>query len=616
MSHRYFFALFNLICILSVQIPSTSIAAEEDVQELKPIEVKAARNKLPIENLPTSVTVISNEQIEEKNYINVEEMLREELGMDIVQNGALGSTTSVFMRGAGSNSTLVMVDGIQVNSNTTGSFNFSNILAENIERVEILRGPQSTSWGADAVGGVINLVTKRGKGEPTHSFLFEGGSFSTFKESLSSSGGNDLLDYSVTATRIDSEGISSANENRGNDEEDGYQNTSVSLRTGINFLEDGRFDFIGHYIRSRIEFDDFEFGVGSVDGPPFTRGEQYYIALPLEKRITPWWHVRFNPNYAFDETRARNQTFADTDIFSRTTTLDLQNTFDFLNYFSVVLGGEYQNRNGQSNGTGIDEDLDNRSVYMQAVFDYKDRIVLTGGFRYDDNDPFEDALTYKFEGAYRIKKWGTRLRAAGSTGFRAPTINDLFFPGFSNPDLKPEESTSWEAGFDQTLFDGMVTLSSVYFDSDFENLIQFSLDTFMPENVAKAKSKGVETTLKVLLPYDFTLKVNHTWNDTFDLETKRRLRRRAEHKFHTNIQHNWKDKVTSLLGITYKSNTEDGASGNTDPYVVLRGAVQYKLNRHIKLTLRGENLLDEEYEEVVGFGTPGAAAYAGFVLTY
>ncbi len=612
---KSFYVLLLTIFAVCISFSAPSFADENKAEVLAPIKIQASRGVLDKKNLPSSITVIDRKQIEEKKYINIEDMLREELGLDVVQNGTLGSNTAVFMRGAGSSSTLVLVDGVQVNSNTTGAFNFSNILTENIDRIEILRGPQSTLWGADAVGGVINLVTKRGRGAPTHSFSFEGGSFNTFKEVLASSGGNERADYSITAARIDSEGISSANEDNGNDEEDGYQNTSVSLRTGLNFLEDGRVDFIGRYINSKIEFDNFLFGTGSVDGPPFSNTESFYLALPVKKSLASWWDVKFNPNFSYDELRSRNQTFADSDIFSRTYTLDLQNTFNFAKFYSLILGGEYQSRNGANNGSSINKDLENRSVYLQGIFNYEDRVVLTGGFRYDDNDPFEDALTYKFEGAYRFG-WGTRIRAAKATGFRAPTVNDLFFPGFGNPDLEPEENDSWEAGFDHSFLDGNLTVSSVYFDQDFDNLIQFDLSTFMPENVAKAKSKGVETSLRVKLIHDFVLTLNHTWNDTFDEDTRRRLRRRAEQKFHANLQRNWNDKLNTLVGLTYKSDTEDGTAGSTDDYVVFRTAIIYKHNKHIKFTVRGENLFDEKYEEVVGFGTAGASAYAGFIFTY
>lgn len=592
-------------------------AASQSVEVLQPLMIEATRENLPLKDLPTSASVITRKDIEEKNYINVEDMLREELGLDVVQSGSLGANTTVFMRGAGSSSTLVMVDGVQINSNTTGAFDFSNIQTDNIERVEILRGPQSTVWGADAVGGVINIVTRKGKGKPRHYFSFEGGSFTTFKETLGSSGVFGDIDYSVTASRTDTEGFSSANEKNGNTEKDGYQNTSLSIRTGINLMQgNARANFIGHYTKSRIEYDDFVFGTGNIDGPPYSTTESFSIVTPFTFNVSAWWDIKLSPSLSYEELRSRNQTFADSDIISRTHSIDLQNNFNFADYYSVILGGEYQNRNGVNEGSTIDSDLDNKSVYLQGIFDYQGEVVLTGGFRHDENNKFDDTTTYKFEGAYRFKKLGTRIRASYGTGFRAPTINDLFFPGFSNPNLKPEENESWEIGLDQSLFDGKVKFSTVYFDSNYDNLIQFSSVTFRPENIAKVSSKGVESTLDWNLPNNFVLGLRHTWNDAIDDSTGKQLRRRAEHKLHANLYHNWCDKLKSTLGLTFRGETNDGSSGALNPYVVVRASLVYQYNKNLKLTLRGENLFDEEYEEVVGFGTAGVSGFAGFTYSF
>jgi vitamin B12 transporter len=612
LSVRSFILLLFLFLIFN---PGKAIS--QGVKVLQTLTIEATRENLPLEDLPTSVSVITRKDIEEKNYINVEDMLREELGLDVVQSGTLGGNTTVFMRGAGSSSTLVMVDGVQVNSNTTGAFDFANIQADNIERIEILRGPQSTVWGADAVGGVINIVTRKGKGKPRHYFSFEGGSFTTFKETLGSSGGIGDFDYSVSASRTDTEGFSSANEKNGNTEKDGYQNTSLSARTGINFMQgNARAEFIGHYIRNHVEFDDFVFGTGNIDGPPYSSQEAFSITTPFTFNVADWWDIKLSPSFAYEEVRSRNQTFGDSDIISRNHSVDLQNNFNFADYYSVILGGEYQNRNGVNEGSSIDSDLDNKSVYLQGVFDYQGEIVLTGGFRHDVNNKFDDVTTYKFEAAYRFKKIGTRIRAAYGTGFRAPTINDLFFPGFSNPDLKPEENKSWEIGLDQSLFDGKVNFSTVYFDSNYDNLIQFSFATFRPENIGKVSSKGVESSLDLQLPNNFSLGLSYTWNEAIDDSTGDQLRRRAEHKFHANLFHNWCDKLKSTLGLTFRGETNDGSSGALNPYVVVRASLIYQYNKNLKLTLRGENIFDEEYEEVVGFGTAGVSGFAGFTYSF
>ncbi|MCZ6513583.1 MAG: TonB-dependent receptor plug domain-containing protein, partial [Nitrospinae bacterium] len=242
---KFFNSFIMTFCILMIPM---AVTAEDNEEELKAIEITATRTSIEEENPASALTVITQEEIQQKQHMQVKDILREQLGLNVVTSGRLGASSSVFMRGANSASTLVLIDGVQVKSNTTGSFDLQHLQKDNIERIEILRGPQSTLWGADAVGGVINIVTKKGKGEPTHSIAFEGGSFETFKETITSSGALVKFDYSLSASRTDSDGFSSFNEDRGATEKDGYGNTSLSIRLGDSFMGDGRWEVISRYV--------------------------------------------------------------------------------------------------------------------------------------------------------------------------------------------------------------------------------------------------------------------------------------------------------------------------------------------------------------------------------
>ena len=403
-----------LFFISFIDVPVIS-AGEDEVIELGPVPVKAVRSTMTKEDIPSSITIITEKEIKEKQYTQVLNLLREELGMDVVQTGPLGATTSVFLRGANSASTLVLVDGIQVNSNTTGAFNFADLSTDNIERIEILRGPQSTLWGADAVGGVINIVTKKGKGKPSHSFTFEGGSYATFRESIHSSGALGKFDYSFGASRTDSDGFSSANVNRGNPEEDGYENTTVSTRFGYNFQEDGRVEFIGRYIRSLFEFDS-----SGKDADNRSSTDTIYIAVPIQKTFGGWWDVSINPNLSYDETFTNDPSFGNSNILNRTYTLDLQNNLELSKFHSIIFGADLQIQNGINEENSLKKDLYTQGYFFQALFHYFDRFVFTGGFRHDINSVFEDKTTYKIDAAYTHKETRTRIHAAHSTGIRAP----------------------------------------------------------------------------------------------------------------------------------------------------------------------------------------------------
>ena len=417
-----------MICILL--LPMTPFA-EDNKEDLQAIEITSTRTSIKEENQATSITIITQEEIQRKQHMQVKDILQEQLGTNVVTVGPMGGISSVFMRGANSQSTLVMIDGVQVNANTTGGFNFANLQMDNIERIEILRGPQGTLWGGDAVGGVINIITKKGKGKPTHSLAFEAGSFETIKEILSSSGSINNFDYSLSASRTDSDGFSSASEELGATEDDGYGSTNLTTRLGMDFFDDGRVDFIGRYQKARNEFDN---GFGPVDGPHLTLTEAFTVALPVQKSITSWWDTKINTNFSYED--------LDTPIFTsrvlnRTYTVDFQNNLELGKHFSAVLGYEYQVTNGSNRGQNFSFNNRSQGFYLQGNFNYKDTVFLAAGFRENVNSKFDDQLTYKFEGAFIPKDTGTKFRASYATGFRVPTVNDLFFAPFNNPNLSP-----------------------------------------------------------------------------------------------------------------------------------------------------------------------------------
>jgi len=611
---RSFSLVLSFFCLSLILSGGAPLHAAEDSVDLEPLSVTRTRTSAT----PSAITVITQKEIKEKQYTQVLNLLREEVGMEVVQSGPLGTATSVFMRGAGSSSTLVLVDGVQVNSNTLGSFNFADITIENIEKIEILRGPQSTLWGSDAVGGVINIITKRGKGKPRHSLSFEGGSFGTFKESINSGGDLGFMDYSVAVSRTDSEGFSAANENRGNTENDGYENTTVSTRLGRNFLDDGRIDFIGRFTKVINEFDSF----GFVDGKPFSKSDAYYLALPIQKSLMDRWDIKINPTLAYEFLRTLDPGgfTKKSHILNRTHGVDVQNNVEINRYFSTTFGYEYESRNGVNEESSLRATIINNGFYVQTQCQCGESLVLTAGFRHDINSVFRDPTTYKFSGAYRFLKTGTRVRGVYATGFRAPSLNELFFPNFGTLSLKPEESTSWEVGLDQNLMDDKVSIAVTYFETDFENLIQ-TVDlggfVFRAQNVAKATVKGVETAININLPQNFRVSTTYTWLKARN-DNGEPLVRRAEHNFTVNLNHTWREKLNSLVGVRVRSDTRSNSTGTniTSAFTTVRAALSYQVNKNLRLTARGENLFNENYEENFGFGTAGVSGYGGFTWTF
>ena len=292
--------------------------------------------------------------------------------------------------------------------------------------------------------------------------------------------------------------------------------------------------------------------------------------------------------------------------------MDFQNNLEISQLFSAVLGYEYQVTNGSNRGNNFSFNNHAQSIYLQGIFNYKDIAFLTAGLRENVNSEFDDQLTYKFEGALISKELGTKFRASYATGFRVPTINDLFFPGFSNPNLRPEESKNWELGLEQKLLQDQITLGVSYFNAEYDDLIIFIFPS--PVNVASAESQGIESFIRYNMTDNMNLTANYTWNEAVD-DTNQPLQRRPRGIVSGTLHHNWDKKLDSLVTVQYRSGMISG-SGRVGGRTLVRAALSYRLNKNWKLTARSENLFDKKYEESVGFGTAGISGYAGVVYTF
>jgi vitamin B12 transporter len=618
----------TIIMITCALLLPLNAFAEDNEEELKAIEITATRTSIEEDNPASALTIITQEEIKQKQHMQVKDILREQMGVNVVTSGRLGAPSSVFMRGANSASTLVLIDGVQVKSNTTGSFDLQHLQMDNIERIEILRGPQSTLWGADAVGGVINIVTKRGKGAPLHSASLEGGSFSTFKETLSSSGSLNNIDYAFTASRTDSEGFSEFNKDRGATEKDSYINNTFSTKAGYNFWDDARVELITRLTRAKNDFDGFNADVPRNK----STSETFYFATPFQKSIAKWWDAKINLNFNYDKLKSidNNIFIGNSLITSRTYTIDFQNNISFNKTFSAIFGFEYQITNGE-NTTGASAfspasffEFENKSqgYYLQSTATLFESLSLTAGFRQDFNTRFDNKLTYKFEGAYKIETEPVdiKIRAAYSTGFRAPSINQLIFPNFGNINIRPEESENREVGIEFNLLAGRLSFGSNYFNVDYTDLIEAVLIDpvffiFEAQNVGSTSSEGVESFIKLQVLSNLDLTASHTWNNAVNDRTGFTLGRRPKNIFSLSLHHNWNKKLDSIMTVNYRS-ALDQASNRVGGRAIVRAAVSYQLDKNWKLTARGENLLDKDYEEPFRIGTQGIAGYAGVIYSF
>ncbi len=590
--------------------------------ELGPVVVTATKTEVPLKEVTSSVTVITENEIQDKKAKTVLEVLRDVPGMDVAQTGGPGGMTSIFMRGGNSSHTLVLIDGVRVNDATTGAFDFADLTVDNIERIEIVRGPQSTLYGSDAIGGVINIITKRGKGAPAVSLSAEAGSYQSFRESVGVTGATPSLDYSLSVARFDTDGFSRADERNGNTEKDGYGNTTVSSRLGMNLGTVGQLDLTARYTNAKVDLDGCGFTVCPVDDPNYVQDNySQLISARYSRPLTSWWNQQLELAFNRDELKGHDPDPADVfnnyDIDTQGRHLDWQHHFSIGETDLLTLGYEYQGQRGKEKDA-FDKTISDSAVYVQNQHQVSDLFSEVVGVRADYNSRFGDEITYKAEAAYRVPVTGTRLRAAYGTGFHGPTLNDLFFPGFGNPNLKPETSKSVEGGVEQSLFSGKVNLRGTYFHTSFENLIVFDSATFLPQNIGKAMAKGTELEFHFSPIQAVTLKANYTYTGTRNEENDKELPRRPRQKASTGLNLKPLPSLNLQCDLHYVGKRFDDTA-NTAPvgaYTLVHMAGSFDLTKTVQIFARVENLFDRKYEEVLGFGTAGRSAYGGVQVTF
>ncbi len=625
-----FCSIFLVIVVISfLCVP---LLHAEDETELSPVVVTATRSEQPLEAATASVTVISGKELEEKQFTTVGDALRQIVGVDVVQTGGPGGLTSLFLRGANSQHTLVLVDGIQVNNPTTGGFDFADLTTDNIERIEIIRGPQSTLYGSDAIGGVINIITKMGRGKPTVTFSAEGGSYNTGRGAAAVSGQFGPVDYSLTVSHEETKGFSRA---ASGSEADGYVNTALSSKIGLS-IGDGRLEFTGRYTIARTELDGFNFGSGTplfgpADDPnAVQRSQNLVLGAQFQKPLSPWWNQTFSGSLNLQR-NIHNQ-FGEFSTSSQR--LDWQHDLSMGESLLLTVGSEYEGESGENAGDPALHTITNVGLYGQTVLHASNGYSQVVGVRYDNNNRYGNVFTYKAEAAYLFSPTQTKVRASLGTGFHGPTVQDLFYPGSANPNLKPEKSQTAEAGIEQSFLDKRVVISVTQFRTLFDDLIVFQSDPVncvppfalfgaCPVNVDRARAEGQEITATVRPIHTLVITAGYTHTVSKNRDTGELLVLRPRGRGHVGISVRPIDPWTVALDIDYVGRRNDTIYSACDPvtfscptgllhsYWLVRFATQYEVTPHLQIFGRVENLTNVSYQETFGYKTAGISAFGG-----
>jgi vitamin B12 transporter len=635
-------AIATLAVILLFSLIDQPLFAEE-ILELEHVLVTARLQPITLGEVGSSVTVITSEEIEKKQVKYLSELLRDVPGFSVSQAGGAGSQTQVRVRGAEANQLLVLMDGVRANDPAaSGEFQYQFALTSNIERIEIIRGPQSATWGSDAIAGVINIIRKKDVEDRYLSGNIEAGSFDSFNASVDGGYSGKVFQVSGGLSYLDTDGT---NVSRAGNEDDGAENTTGNIALEFDAGEKFSLRFSGQWIDATSEYDDFDyFDTGlPEDADRETETNQSFLTgeLLYEPKQKPW-----SGSFSVNRMDSDNDNFADGLWTSSTaaTTLDYRLragvALDEAQNHRLGFALEHENVDFSQRGEASiygdpnqDQSYDVNAYAMEYIGNPFTGFTWTASLRLDDYSDFDNATTWQLAASYQLSPT-LRLRSSAGTGSKAPTFIERF--GFyedyfiGNPNLKPESSEGWEIGLDTRWASDRYQLELVYFNQDLKDEIDgfvFDPDTFFftaQNKDSDSTRKGIETVFDARLGKSFTFVATYTYTDAREEDPLGSMVievRRPRHVASLSADYSFAQNRGNLnLNLDYSSSQQDDFFSpitfvaervTIDAYAVVNLAGSWKLTKSLKLTARISNLFDKMYEEVLGFVRPGRAVYAG-----
>ena len=621
--------------VCATVLTSLCAVAQEQPQKKPPLEnlvVSAGRTPMDISQSGSAITVIDREQLENRGSAFLLDVLRDVPGLAVSRSGGFGATTQIRLRGSEANHVLVVIDGVEINDPSLGdAVDFAHISARNLQRVEVIRGPQSALWGSDAIGGVISIVTREAVDRLSMSGFVEGGSFSSQQAGFNISGRGDSYSYSGSMSLLDTDGV---NVSRSGDEKDGYDNQTFNFKTQLNLKEDW---LIGASVRrtaATTQFDPTSFVSGlPEDGDRVTEVDRTYASV-FSNLASDSWNHQFELNLLDTDNRNFSDGVAGTRQSAERLTASYQGVLDFQSQ-SLVFAFEYEEDDFTQRGSSLfgdpnqDQIISNRGSVVEYRNNGFEPLNFALSARYDSSSAFDDVLTYRLTASYELSS-ETRFRLAVGSGQKRPTFTELFgfFPDqfVGNPNLEPEQSVSWEIGIDQYL--GPIRGEITYFNERLEDEINgfvFDPNTFSftaANQDGTSHRQGLEFALAGEIGGRFRYNASYTYTDADEPNGlgERIELRRPRHKASANLNFSATSNANLNLNLTYNGTQQDlffppfpdpSQVVDLETYLLLNIAGRWDFSPRFAVSARLENLLDEDYEEVFGFRAPGVGAYLG-----
>jgi vitamin B12 transporter len=599
---------------------------------------------VPAYTIGNAITVVTGEELRQRQVRDASEALRSLPGVSVSRSGGLGNITQVRIRGAEAPHTLVLIDGIEANTTADGEFDFSNLSADDLERIEIIRGPLSSLYGSNALGGVINIITRGGRGPLALTLRSEAGTLGTRDFAARLSGGSDSAHIAVSSHWRETNGFNIA---PFGDERDGSRLTSLGLKGGVRLLDGITLDFTMRYIDKFADRDGFG-GLGTlgiaVDDPSVLNHRVFLGGANLrwdmlEGKLTHEFRVTRNDSVTSDNDSTfglfRNVSEADKAAYLATYRLDTPAIWAKHSFSALVAREAEQFRSKGAFGLGGDGERSQLAFAGEWRGGFADRLFLTAGIRRDDNEKTQDFTTWRLAASLKLPETGVRPHASVGTAVKLPTmfeqfgITSTFIP---NPNLAPEESFGWDAGLEFTVLSGRATLDVTYFNANLTNKIFGTAQGPLPNTITsvnlpgESTRQGVEVAGRVQLTKHLSLGAAYTFTDARDPNGVREVRR-PPHAARADLGYSFANgRGTASLAVVYNGTMNDLAFEQVSPfgqqrvlldsYWVVTAAVSYKLEPGVEVFGRVENLFDARYQEVFGFQSAPIAAFAGIKLTF
>jgi vitamin B12 transporter len=599
-----------------------------------PLVVTATRTPTPADQVGSSISLITAGDIARNQWRTLPDALADTPGLNVVQEGGPGGLGSVFIRGANSNHTKVVIDGIDANDpSQNGAFDFGQVLTGDIARVEVLRGPQSSLYGSDAIGGVIDIVTVAGDGPARFDANLEGGAFETFNQTAGVRGAAQRLHYALELEHFSSgdtpvtplDLLPPGRARIG----DAYENTTLSAKLGADLTARSGVGLVVRYVDYALRFTGDDFSVfPSVPAAAQTDQNGRQLFTRAAGHFDLFGSVlqnSFGVGYSLYRTRLQSPdvpfgpqapTFDRGDRWK----VDWQGTLALAPGQTLVLGLE--DARDRLIDSPVSAAVGDAGAFVELQAAPAADLNFAASVRFDDNSRFGAATTWRIAPAWRIATTGTLIRASYGTGFKAPTLTQLFvsFPAFgfyANPNLRPETSAGYDLGFEQPLWGGRLRFGATWFHNAIRQLIDPNAAGDSLANIGRATTFGAESFVAFAPTRKLTLRADYTYTVARDDETGQELLRRPRHK--VTFGGTWlvTDRLRLTTNLTWLGSWVDGNRSfsiprlNAPGYFVANVAAAFDAGHGVQLFARINNLLDRRYEDPVGFQRPGSGAFAG-----